>query len=111
MRPTLLALALLLPASFATQADVLVMPESGSAAAVAKPRKGSTMKTVLNQFGAPSKKYATVGGSSAQQPPITRWDYPAFSVFFERTHVVDTVVPGRPPVVQRSDELQSRGGY
>jgi hypothetical protein len=24
-------------------------------------------------------------------PPITRWDYPAYSVFFEHDHVLHTV--------------------
>ncbi len=107
MRPTLSALALLLLASFAAAAAVVAAPGHVSATMVATPYKGSTMTAVLNQFGAPSKKYPAVGGSSARQPPITRWDYPAFSVFFERNHVVDAVVPGKPPALQRTDGLQS----
>lgn len=107
MRTTLLALALLLPASAAIHADVVEMPRGGSAMTVSKPNKGSTMKAVLNQFGKPSKRYAAVGGGSKRQPPITRWDYPTFSVFFEHDHVVDAVVPGSPPALQRTDELQS----
>ena len=38
------------------------------------------------QFGAPAERYAAVG-----QPPITRWVYPAFVVYFEYQHVVHTV--------------------
>jgi hypothetical protein len=86
-------------------ADVVNIPE-GSSSMVAKPVKGTTMKTVEHQFGAPFKKHAAVGGGSVRQPPITRWDYPAFSVFFEHGHVVDAVVPGSPPPVQHSDELK-----
>ena len=53
----------------------------------AMPRRGSTMDTVRSQYGEPEKAYAAVG-----QPPITRWEYPAFSVYFEHSHVIDTVM-------------------
>ena len=53
------------------------------------PRRGSTMSEVEKQFGAPTEKHATVG-----QPPITRWDYHGFAVFFEHDRVVDSVVTG-----------------
>ena len=107
MRLTLLALPLLLSAATFAQADVVVMPSEGSFETVSKPQKGSTMKAVQQQFGAPEKKYPAVGGGSKRQPPITRWDYAGFSVFFEHGHVIDAVVPGRPPALQRTEELQS----
>lgn len=112
MRSTLLALALILPAGFglAVQADVITLPEGDATTPVSKPAKGITMKAVEQQFGAPSKKYPAVGGGSARQPPITRWDYAGFSVFFEHDHVVDAVVPGQPPALQRTEELQSPPG-
>jgi hypothetical protein len=53
------------------------------------PRRGITMTQVEARFGAPVTKHATVG-----EPPITRWDYTGFSVFFERDRVIDTVVTG-----------------
>ena len=37
-------------------------------------------------------RHAPVGGGHPQQPPITRWDYPTFSVYFEHEHVVDAVL-------------------
>jgi hypothetical protein len=52
------------------------------------------MTAVEKQFGAPAQRRATVGGASGAQPPITRWDYPHFSVFFEKDRVVHTVVTG-----------------
>lgn len=107
MRSTLLALSLLLSAPTLAKADVLAMPQGSSHEAVSMPQKGSTMKAVQQQFGSPEKKYAAVGGGSKRQPPITRWDYAAFSVFFEHGHVIDAVVPGRPPTLQRTEELQS----
>ncbi|HVO47328.1 MAG TPA: hypothetical protein VMT29_13430 [Steroidobacteraceae bacterium] len=53
---------------------------------VERPKRGSTMVQVEARFGAPVEKHATVG-----QPPITRWDYAGFSVFFERDRVIHAV--------------------
>lgn len=57
-----------------------------------RPKRGLTMDQVEKQFGAPANRHAAVGGSSQQQPPITRWDYSGFSVFFEHDRVIDSVV-------------------
>jgi hypothetical protein len=61
------------------------------------PKRGLTMNEVEKQFGAPVMRHPTVGGSSAHQPPITRWDYSGFAVIFERDRVVDAVVTGEAP--------------
>jgi hypothetical protein len=61
---------------------VAVMPST-----TPQPARGAQMKTVEKQFGAPAEKHPTVG-----KPPITRWDYPNFSVFFEGDRVIDSVV-------------------
>jgi hypothetical protein len=45
------------------------------------------MTTVEQKFGAPVTRHPTVGA-----PPITRWDYAGFSVFFERDRVIHAVV-------------------
>ena len=99
-------LASLLPA--AARADVVQMPAGGSAASVPAtvPHKGQTMSQVVKQFGEPQVKHPAVGGGSPKQPPITRWDYNGFSVFFEHSHVVDSVVPGERPEVKLEDQLK-----
>ncbi len=51
------------------------------------PGRGMTMKTVEEKFGAPQERHEAVG-----QPPISRWDYPTFSVFFEHEYVIHSVV-------------------
>jgi hypothetical protein len=56
------------------------------------PKRGESMSDVEKQFGAPVTRHPTVGGASAHQPPITRWDYNGFAVIFERDRVVDAVV-------------------
>jgi hypothetical protein len=53
------------------------------------PRRGVTMAEVEKHFGAPVTRHPTVG-----KPPITRWDYKGFSVFFEGERVIDSVVTG-----------------
>jgi len=70
------------------------------------PKRGLTMDEVEKRFGAPVNRHPTVGGASAQQPPITRWDYSGFAVIFERDRVVDSVstsaqpsAPPSPPAV------------
>jgi hypothetical protein len=60
------------------------------------PAAGALMKTVEKQFGAPSTRHPTVG-----KPPITRWDYPGFSVFFEGDRVIDSVATGNSAVPEQ----------
>jgi hypothetical protein len=55
--------------------------------AIARPARGATMGTVEAKFGAPVTRHPTVGA-----PPITRWDYAGFSVFFEKDRVIHAVV-------------------
>jgi outer membrane protein assembly factor BamE (lipoprotein component of BamABCDE complex) len=53
---------------------------------VATPARGMTMNQVTSKFGAPVNKVAAVGN-----PPISRWDYTGFVVYFERDYVIHTV--------------------
>jgi hypothetical protein len=50
------------------------------------PKRGITMSQVESKFGAPTTKHDAVGA-----PPITRWDYPNFAVFFEGDRVIHAV--------------------
>ena len=61
---------------------------------VERPKRGLTMGEVEKHFGAPVTRHPAVGGSSSQQPPITRWDYNGFSVFFEHDRVIHAVATG-----------------
>lgn len=62
-------------------------PAATSTAPVTVPTRGVSMDKVAAQFGAPTQRSAAVG-----KPPITRWDYPGFSVYFEYQHVIHSVV-------------------
>jgi hypothetical protein len=59
---------------------------------VATPTRGMTMSQVAGKFGAPTTKVPAVGN-----PPISRWEYPGFVVYFERDHVIHSVVSAAPP--------------
>lgn len=69
------------------------------------PSKGMTRANVARQFGEPHTRRAPVGGGSPRQPPITRWDYAGFSVFFEYDHVVDAVERDNPAPIAVRDGL------
>lgn len=50
------------------------------------PTRGATMDQVRQYFGLPAQIFPAVG-----QPPITRWVYPQFVVYFERHWVIHSV--------------------
>jgi hypothetical protein len=56
------------------------------------PRRGMTMDQVKREYGAPLKVLATRGGSSKHQPPIHRWEYSKYIVYFEYSHVIHSVL-------------------
>lgn len=100
----LLGFVLLLPASVAL-ADVLAVPgeEEGAMmpAPMDLPRRGIPMSQVEAEFGVPGTKHPAIG-----DPPITRWDYDGFSVFFEYQHVLHSVIPDKPQPIYNKEELQ-----
>jgi hypothetical protein len=76
------------------RADI-VASEDGIAvrdAGVAAPARGMTMSQVASKFGDPLTKVAAVGS-----PPISRWEYSGFVVYFERDHVIHAVVSALGP--------------
>lgn len=86
--PACLVLVAVASVASTANADTLVVDAvaDAQATAVERPRRGMTMGTVETRWGAPESRSAAVG-----QPPITRWEYPDFTVFFEYQHVVHAV--------------------
>jgi hypothetical protein len=80
-------LLLALGAATPALAETLSTDTGNPAAAADRPNRGSTMTTVQGRFGEPTQRHATVGN-----PPITRWDYPQFSVYFENDRVLHSVL-------------------
>ena len=88
-----LGLGLLLVTTLSTQAQTLEIPigEQGDPQLTQLPQTGESRRSVLERFGLADEEHAPVG-----QPPITRWDYREFSVYFEYDHVVNSVRHHRP---------------
>ncbi|MGH8113443.1 MAG: hypothetical protein ACREPS_00100 [Rhodanobacteraceae bacterium] len=56
------------------------------------PKRGMLMDQVRREYGAPLRVLATRGGSSKYQPPIHRWEYAKFVVYFEYNYVIHSVL-------------------
>ncbi|HJP39159.1 MAG: hypothetical protein QF483_03195 [Gammaproteobacteria bacterium] len=61
--------------------------DQSSAALMVRPNRGMSMDTVESKWGKPVIKQASVG-----DPPISRWEYSSFIVYFEYRSVIHTVV-------------------
>lgn len=82
----------LLLAFSSVQAEVISIADPrydvpNSDSGVVRPTQGMNMSQVEQKFGAPESKVAAVG-----EPPISRWIYPEFSVFFEYDKVIHSVI-------------------
>lgn len=79
-------IALLLAAMGTASADTLDMSGASASASDGRPSRGMTQASVESKFGSPSSVEAPVG-----EPPITRWVYADFVVFFEYDRVIHAV--------------------
>lgn len=72
-------------------AQTITLPSSKNQAqsefSVQLPGRGMSMESVQNKFGQAQEKYDAVG-----IPPITRWVYDDFTVYFESEYVIHAVV-------------------
>lgn len=68
-------------------ADVLLIEEVRQAETMNVPANGMTTAAVRARYGEPAQTHAAVG-----DPPITRWDYDQWSVYFEYDLVLFTVL-------------------
>jgi len=82
-------IALSLVVAFGAQADVIKMPSKSPQVITndSAPVRGMTKSQVESNFGSPMAISGPTG-----TPAIYRWDYPSYSVFFERNYVLHTVV-------------------
>ena len=76
------------PTAVPTQASPATLCSSGR---TSLPSRGMNMDNVEHIFGTPVEKYEAVG-----KPPITRWDYADYAVYFEYNLVLHTVMKSAP---------------
>ena len=60
-----------------------------------QPTDHQTMQAIESRYGEPGTRHAAVG-----EPPITRWDYQDYSVYFEYDRVLFSVLH-RGKVIER----------
>jgi len=79
-------IALLLAAMGTASADTLKMDGASAFSNDGRPSRGMTQKNVESKYGSPAAVKAPVG-----DPPITRWEYTDFVVYFEYDRVIHSV--------------------
>lgn len=84
---TILSVATLLAAfTVPAHAEKLVIDNAQMAEQSSKPRHGQQMDSVRSEFGEPTQVIPAVG-----EPPITRWIYAGYVVYFEGDRVIHAV--------------------
>ena len=78
--------------------DVLLIDRIEKTSTVQKPARGMTMDAVRAAFGEPKRDMGTIG-----EPPITRWEYENFTVYFEDRYVINAVI-------NKATDTESRAG-
>jgi hypothetical protein len=92
MKAALAAITISLGIVFPAAADTLLLDdiearEQAVGGTDRGPHRGASMATVFAQYGEPQETKAAVG-----DPPISRWVYPAYTVYFEHETVLDVVI-------------------
>lgn len=76
------------------QAEVIEVPVGSQQNAqldISLPRTGTNAESVEKAFGKP-----LVVGAAVGEPPISRWEYADYYVYFEYDHVIHSVIKHRP---------------
>ena len=68
-------------------ADVLIIDRIQNSKSIKVPARGTNMNQVIAEFGEPVLRKEAIG-----EPPITVWKYNDFSVYFEKTWVINSVI-------------------
>lgn len=90
----LLATVLIAAYSNSLAAETITVPVASQAPdkqSIERPKSGLLGSQVVKKFGEPLAVNSPVG-----EPPISRWEYADFYVYFEYNHVVHTVLKHRP---------------
>jgi hypothetical protein len=91
---TLARLLVLVLATAGAAAEVIRIPLGAQGSALTAeqlPARGTASSQVLQQLGEPTTRHPPSG-----EPPIARWDYADFSIYFENDRVLHCVLRHRP---------------
>ncbi len=85
--------ATLISLSLTSHAETILLPIASQGdylGDIKKPAKGQKQGQIVAQFGEPIQRSGPSG-----TPPITRWDYGDFSIYFESDVVIHSVLKHR----------------
>ena len=102
---SILAVAVLAAPGFALAQDAVAREIQGDTLLIERvrgepgnlPARGMSMTQVEARYGAPAARLDPRGGQKRDWPTINRWTYPGFTVYFERTRVIDVVMTQADP--------------
>ncbi|NII09400.1 hypothetical protein [Oleiagrimonas sp. C23AA] len=86
----IMAALIALPAT--AHADDLLMRRVQQESHMPMPTRGMSMAQVEKHFGHPLRKLSPRGGDARLHPVIHRWEYKHYIVYFERNHVIHSVL-------------------
>lgn len=79
------------PATTEVRTSTLLIERVQEENKASMPVRGETMAQVEARYGAPTEKLEPRGGQKRKWPTINRWAYPNFTVYFEKSRVIDVV--------------------
>ncbi len=93
--PPIVILCLLFgsPALWASQSAPMVLTTPQAERPGGMPARGSTMKQVKKTYGNPLQIIGPSGEATKSRPPITRWVYKNYIVYFENNRVIHSARP------------------
>ncbi|MBX9402920.1 hypothetical protein K4L06_16540 [Lysobacter sp. BMK333-48F3] len=91
LRIAVAPLLALLALSGAASAETLLIERVQQEGKALLPARGQSMDQVKARYGEPTQRLDARGGQKRAWPQINRWVYPAFTVYFEKSRVIDVV--------------------
>lgn len=96
IKPLLMSAIFVVTAQMTTssvQAEILsIGPNAQVLKKSVLPKRGQSMQVVSKNFGKASRVTKSQGKITKRNPRITQWHYRDFSVYFENSHVIHSVV-------------------
>lgn len=90
LKSSLILAGIIITAATQLTAETILVPVASQAPElqqVERPTRGASKMQVEQKFGKPQEWTDPTGN-----PPITRWEYETFNVFFEYDHVIHSVL-------------------
>ncbi|HEX5514130.1 MAG TPA: hypothetical protein VFY81_07020 [Gammaproteobacteria bacterium] len=85
-KPAVVVFALAMGSAAYADALLLDKVQQDAPQSADRPTRGMTMDAVASRFGEPAERIAAVG-----EPPISRWVYDGYIVYFEKDRVLHSV--------------------